>query len=103
MVFYAPVGGCMAFCGRFAAVGVVLYRVRACGGWCSCWLCSDPVGGGSCRGLFAFLPIVCVLHVAVFGVSSYYMEKFKPGGVVEDPGGVVEDPGGVGGLVFGFC
>ena len=24
--------------------------------------------------------IVCVLHVAVFGVSSYYMEKFKPGG-----------------------
>ena len=40
-------------------------------------------GGGcwrSCRGLFAFLPIICVLHVAVFGVSSYYMEKFKPGG-----------------------
>lgn len=32
MAFYAPVGGCMAFCGRFAAVGVVLYRVRACGG-----------------------------------------------------------------------
>lgn len=32
VVFYAPVGGCMAFCGRFAAVGVVLYRVRACGG-----------------------------------------------------------------------
>ena len=24
--------------------------------------------------------LVCVLHVAVFGVSSYYMEKFKPGG-----------------------
>ena len=40
-------------------------------------------GGGcwcSCRGLFAFLPIICGLHVAVFGVSSYYMEKFKPGG-----------------------
>ena len=51
-------------------------------------------GGGcwcSCRGLFAFLPIICVLHVAVFGVSSYYMEKFKPGGVVEDPGGVGAD------------
>ena len=32
VVFYAPVGGCGAFCGRFAAVGVVLYRVRACGG-----------------------------------------------------------------------
>ena len=31
-------------------------------------------------GLLAFLPIICVLHVAVFGVSSYYMEKFKPGG-----------------------
>ena len=58
----------MEFCGRFAAVGVVLYRVRACGGWCSC------------RGLFAFLPIIGGLHVAVFGVSSYYMEKFKPGG-----------------------
>ena len=51
---------------------------------------SDPVwaggaGGagcvGSCLGLFEFLLIVCVLHVAVFGVSSYYMEKFKPGGV----------------------
>ena len=30
-------------------------------------------GGGcwcSCRGLFAFLPIICGLHVAVFGVSS---------------------------------
>ena len=24
--------------------------------------------------------LVCGLHVAVFGVSSYYMEKFKPGG-----------------------
>ena len=34
-----------------------------------------PVGG-----LFVFLPIICGLHVAVFGVSSYYMEKFKPGG-----------------------
>ena len=34
-----------------------------------------PVGG-----LFAFLPIICGLHVAVFGVSFYYMEKFKPGG-----------------------
>lgn len=32
VAFYAPVGGCMAFCGRFVAVGVVLYRVRACGG-----------------------------------------------------------------------
>lgn len=32
MVFYAPVGGCWAFYWRFAAVGVVLYRVRACGG-----------------------------------------------------------------------
>ena len=52
---------------------------------------ADPVGadvpgrrgGGcwcSCRGLFAFLHIICGLHVAVFGVSSYYMEKFKPGG-----------------------
>ena len=71
-------GAFTAFCGRFAAVGVVLYRVRACGGWCSCWLCSDPVvayvpgrrGGGWCsrRGLFAFLLIICVLHVAVFGV-----------------------------------
>ena len=58
----------MALCGSFAAVGVVLYRVRACGGW------------RSCRGLFAFLLIICVLHVAVFGVSFYYMEKFKPGG-----------------------
>ena len=58
VVFYAHAGGCIAFCGRFAAVGVVLYRVRACGGW------------GSCRGLFVFLPIVCVLHVAVFGVFS---------------------------------
>ena len=27
-----------------------------------------------------FLPNICVLHVAVFGVSSYYMEKFNPGG-----------------------
>ena len=34
----------------------------------------------SCWGLFVFLPIICGLHVAVFGVSSYYMEKFKPGG-----------------------
>ena len=42
---------------------------------------------GSCRGLFAFLPIICVLHVAVFGVSSYYMKKFKPGGVGADPVG----------------
>ena len=100
VVFYAPVGGCMAFCGRFAAVGVVLYLVRACGGWCSCWLCSDPVVAyvpgvwvrilpgcgcwwysflqswrwtGSSRGLFVFLLIICGLHVAVFGVSSYYM------------------------------
>ena len=24
--------------------------------------------------------LVCVLHVSVFGVSFYYMEKFKPGG-----------------------
>lgn len=32
VVLYAPVGGCGAFCGRFAAVGVVLYRVRGCGG-----------------------------------------------------------------------
>ena len=24
--------------------------------------------------------LVCVLHVAVFGVSFYYMEKFKRGG-----------------------
>mgnify|MGYP003552914257 CR=1 FL=1 len=59
----------MVFCGCFAAVGVVLYQMRACGGWCSC------------RGLFAFLPTICGLHVAVFGVSFYYMEKFKPGGV----------------------
>lgn len=29
---WRSVGGCGAFCGRFAAVGVVLYRVRACGG-----------------------------------------------------------------------
>ena len=58
VVFYAHAGGCIAFCGRFAAVGVVLYRVRACGGWCSC------------RGLFVFLPTICVLHVAVFGVFS---------------------------------
>ena len=72
VVFYAHAGGCIAFCGRFAAVGVVLYRVRACGGWCSC------------RGLFVFLPIVCGLHVAVFGSSSYYMEKFKPVGVGAD-------------------
>ena len=35
--------------------------------------------GGAC-GLFVFLPIISGLHVAVFGVSSYYMEKFKPGG-----------------------
>ncbi len=34
-----------------------------------------PVGG-----LFVFLPIISGLHVAVFGVSSYYMEKFKTGG-----------------------
>ena len=37
-------------------------------------------GGGcwcSCRGLFAFLLIICVLHVAVFGVSSYYMKKIQ--------------------------
>ena len=52
-----------------------------------------PVGcaGGvlsSCRGwcsreawVLVFLSgLACVLHVAVFGVSSYYMEKFKPGG-----------------------
>ena len=46
--------------------------VRSCrGGSCR---------GGSCRGLFAFLPIISGLHVVVFGVSSYYMEKFKPGG-----------------------
>ena len=38
------------------------------------------VAGVPVGGLFAFLPIICVLHVAVFGVSSYYMEKFKPGG-----------------------
>ena len=56
VVFYATMGGCMAFCGRFAAVGVVLYRVRACG------------GRRSCRGLFGFLLIICGLHVAVFGV-----------------------------------
>ena len=38
----------------------------------SCWLCQI---------LLVFLSgLVCVLHVAVFGVSSYYMEKFKPGG-----------------------
>ena len=42
-------GAFTAFCegvpisGGAVAVGVVLYRVRACGGWCSCWLCSDPV------------------------------------------------------------
>ena len=24
--------------------------------------------------------LVCVLHVSMFGVYSYYMEKFKPGG-----------------------
>ena len=93
VVFYAHAGGCIAFCGRFAAVGVVLYRVRACGGWCSC------------RGLFVFLPIVCGLHVAVFGVYSYYMEKFKPGGVGAD----VHGRRGCGCsreawvLVFGFC
>ena len=42
------------------------------GGWCSreAW-----------RWLLVVLSgLVCVLHVAVFGVSSYYMEKFKPGG-----------------------
>ena len=33
------------------------------------------------QGVQVFLSgLVCVLHVAVFGVSSYYMEKFKPGG-----------------------
>ena len=42
---------------------------RRCGG---CWC--------SCRGLFGFPPIICVLHVSMFGVSSYYMEKLKPGG-----------------------
>ena len=42
---------------------------------------SDPVGCvGSCRGLFVFIPNIFGLHVAVFGVSSYYMKKFKPGG-----------------------
>ena len=46
-----------------------------------------PVLLSSCRGLFVFLPIKCGLHVAVFGVSSYYMEKFKQGGVVADPVG----------------
>ena len=70
-------------------MAVVFYA--AVGGWCSCWLCSDPVGadvpgrrgGGcwcSCRGLFVLLPIISGLHVSVMGVSSYYMEKFKPGG-----------------------
>ena len=45
VVFYAHAGGCIAFCGRFAAVGVVLYRVRACGGWCSCrGVGADPAG-----------------------------------------------------------
>ena len=57
---------------------------------------SDPgVGAGGAggaefyRGLLVFIPNICVLHVAVFGVSSYYMEKFNPGGwwVQEDPGG----------------
>ena len=38
------------------------------------------VAGVPVGGLFAFLPIICVLHVAVFGVSYYYMKKFKPGG-----------------------
>lgn len=57
----------------------------------SLWAClgvgSDCSGAGvlvsSCGGfaaVFVFLPIICGLHVAVFGVSSYYMEKFKPGG-----------------------
>ena len=50
--------------------------LSSCRGGCSreAWRLS------SCRGLFVFLPIICGLHVAVFGVSSYYMEKFKPGG-----------------------
>ena len=34
--------------------------------------------GGGCW--WCWRRLVCVLHVAVFGVSSYYMEKFKPGG-----------------------
>ena len=54
-------------------------------------LVSAPVGCAagvrSCLGLFAFLPIICGLHVAVFGVSFYYMEKIQAGRR----------------LVFGFC
>ena len=46
---------------------------------------SDPVQVIRC--LFAFLHTICVLHVAVFGVYSYYMKKFKPGGVGADPAG----------------
>ena len=66
-------GAFTAFCegvpisGSAVAVDVVLYRVRACGGWCSC------------RGVLVFLLIIGGLHVAVFGVYFYYMEKFKPG------------------------
>ena len=55
MVFFHPVG--LMFPGGVAAVLL-----------------------SSCRGLFVFLPIISGLHVVVFGVSSYYMEKFKPGG-----------------------
>jgi len=43
-------------------------------GWCSLFILWRFCG------LFVFLPIICGLHVAVFGVSSYYMEKFNPGG-----------------------
>ena len=76
LVFFPPVGA-----------GVPWRRGGGC--WCSC------------RGLFVFLPIICGLHVAVFGVSSYYMEKFKPGG------GWCSREAWCSfillGLVFGFC
>ena len=89
VVFYANVGGCMAFYGRFAAVGVVLYRVRACGGWCSR------------RGLLVFLPTICVLHVAVFGVFPIIWKNSSREALVQIlPGGVGADPAGAAGVRF---
>lgn len=48
VVFCAAVGGSVALCGRFRAVGVVLYRLDACGG--SVRLCGRNKAPASCTG-----------------------------------------------------
>ena len=66
---------------------------------------SDPGGVGAgvsvgCVGAcLRFFLNIFGLHVAVFGVSSYYMEKLKPGGSCR--GGSCREAWVR--LVFGFC